>query len=221
MPDSVPITVGAGASVYTDEVATNLTGTVAKAASTAVTGTGTLFTQEIKVGQIIRIPGGTATEDRQVAAITSDTSITVSAAFTTTATGQVGQRIDHAQVVKLAIGVDGSPSFVPGDATFGLDVDVNRLPRAATSARTQITATTTEGVLLAANTNRLGAIITNDASAVLYVGLGTVTVSATDHTARLQRYDYYELPFNWTGQIRGLWSLASGDGGARITEVSV
>lgn len=34
----------------------------------------------------------------------------------------------HAQVVKLAISTDGSPTLIPADATFGIDVDVTRLP---------------------------------------------------------------------------------------------
>lgn len=34
----------------------------------------------------------------------------------------------HVQVVKLAISADGSATFIPADATHGIDVDVTRLP---------------------------------------------------------------------------------------------
>lgn len=61
-----------------------LTGTVATAGTTALTGTGTAFLTELKVGDYIVVAGETV---RQVASITSDTAATVSVAFTNTDTG--------------------------------------------------------------------------------------------------------------------------------------
>lgn len=37
----------------------------------------------------------------------------------------------HVQIIKLAISADGSVTFIPADATYGLDVDVTRLPALA------------------------------------------------------------------------------------------
>lgn len=69
-----------------------LTGTVAKAGSTALTGTGTFFTLELGVGSIVMVPG-TANEFRAITAITSDTAATVDIAFVNTASAQVCHRL--------------------------------------------------------------------------------------------------------------------------------
>ncbi len=55
-----------------------LTGSIDPAASTTVTGVGTAFTTELAVGDQITVSG----ETRTISAIASDTSLTVSAAFT-------------------------------------------------------------------------------------------------------------------------------------------
>ena len=59
-------------------VTTVLTGSIDPAASTAVVGVGTLFTDELLVGDRITVSG----ETRTVTAIADDTNLTVSAAFT-------------------------------------------------------------------------------------------------------------------------------------------
>lgn len=58
-----------------------LTGTIDPAASTTLTGVGTAFLSELAVGDVITVSG----ETRTISAIASDTSLTVSAAFTDTA----------------------------------------------------------------------------------------------------------------------------------------
>ncbi len=58
-----------------------LTGSIDPAASTAVTGVGTKFTTELAVGDQITVSG----ETRTISAIASDTSLTVSAAFSNNA----------------------------------------------------------------------------------------------------------------------------------------
>lgn len=73
-------------------------------------------------------------------------------------------------------------------------------------------------LLLAANPNRRGATITNDSTAVLYVSLGTNAASTSNYTVRLAASAYYEVPFGYSGEIRGIW--ASVNGNARITEVA-
>ena len=77
--------VGTALSVFRTRDTGDLTGTVATAGTTALTGTGTKFTTELKVGDFIVVAGETV---RQVNAITSDTALTVSVAFTNTASGK-------------------------------------------------------------------------------------------------------------------------------------
>lgn len=74
-------------------------------------------------------------------------------------------------------------------------------------ARTSFTSTI-DAVLLAANTARKGATIYNEGAGTLYVGLGTSTVSATDYTVAIAPNGYYEIPFGFTGQIRGIFGSA-------------
>jgi hypothetical protein len=40
----------------------------------------------------------------------------------------------HVQIIKLAISADGSATVIPADATYGLDVDVTRLPALPTGS---------------------------------------------------------------------------------------
>lgn len=89
--------------------------------------------------------------------------------------------------------------------------------RTATSAVSTVAASATNVTLLASNANRLGAAIFNDSSAVLYTRLGA-TASTSLYTLQIGPLGYYEVPFNYTGQIDGLWSSATGT--ARITEFS-
>lgn len=64
-------------------------GTVSKTSgSDQVVGSGTSFVAQATVGRVIRIPGGAFTELRTVIAVADDTHLTVSTAFTTTASGQ-------------------------------------------------------------------------------------------------------------------------------------
>lgn len=80
--------------------ATTLTGTLQKsAASTAVVGTGTLFTTELAVGDIIRIPG-TANEERRVATITDNLNLAVDANFGNNASGQTATK--QPQLITIA-----------------------------------------------------------------------------------------------------------------------
>lgn len=82
---------------YTSGVA--LTGTVAKTSgSTTLTGTGTLFTSELSVNQVIDVPG-TSTERKVITTIASDTSLTVATAFSNTASGQTATRTNQAVAI--------------------------------------------------------------------------------------------------------------------------
>lgn len=89
-----------------------------------------------------------------------------------------------------------------------------------TGTRTQVADTATDALILASNAARFGATVFNDSSALLYLGLGTTAVSATNYTAKVYGNGYYEAPANFTGEIRGIWATDPGDGGAKVTELT-
>lgn len=70
--------------------------------------------------------------------------------------------------------------------------------------------------LLASNTSRLGATIYNDSSAILYIKLNSGAASTTSFTYKAMPEAYYEVPFNYTGAITGIWASATGS--ARVEE---
>lgn len=92
--------------------------------------------------------------------------------------------------------------------------------KSSTPSQTSVNDTNASTTILSSNTDRLGATITNDSSAILYLLLGSGTASATNYTVRMTQYGYYEVPFGYTGQINGIWATDPNDGGARITELT-
>lgn len=121
------------------------------------------------------------------------------------------------QRVKVEWGADGT-------ATEVADADGSRLPvkvaKAATATRTSVADSLTSVTILAANTNRKGAIITNDSTALLYIGLGLATATTTNYTTTLNTDGTYVVPDAYTGIIVGIWATAPGTGGARVTELT-
>lgn len=87
--------------------------------------------------------------------------------------------------------------------------------KASTAAITSVAASASNVSLLASNANRLGATIVNDGNSKLYVAMGA-TASLTAYTVLVPAGGYYEVPFDYTGAINGIW--ASANGNARITE---
>lgn len=88
----------------------------------------------------------------------------------------------------------------------------------STGASTSVAGAVADTLLLAANTARRGATVFNDSTAVLYLLLGTTAASATNYTVQLTANAYYEIPFDYAGMIRGIWSSAAGN--ARVTELT-
>ncbi len=88
---------------------------------------------------------------------------------------------------------------------------------AATSTLTAVGSSTSSVTLLSSNTSRKGAAIYNDSTSIVYVKFGT-TASSTSFTVILTSNSYYEVPFNYTGRIDGIW--VSVNGNARMTELT-
>jgi hypothetical protein len=103
--------------------------------------------------------------------------------------------------------------------TLQADVaDGIRLPNATTGGTGPTDFTSTSyGTIATASTGRLGCTIFNSGPGTLHVILGTATASTSAFTARLSSGDYYEVPFNYTGLIGGIFATA---GTARVTQVT-
>lgn len=113
--------------------------------------------------------------------------------------------------------------FNPGNILKpNADGSINVKPTASlastTGAETNVPATGADQVILAANTSRLGATIYNDSTAILFLLLSNATASATVYTTQLVPNDYYEVPFNYTGVIKGFYASATGN--ARVVEMT-
>lgn len=117
---------------------------------------------------------------------------------------------------KFVIGADGTND---GDVSSGNPLPVTRVPF-STGARTQVSDSSSDGVILAANADRKFASIENTSSAILYLGLGTTVTTATNYTVAMVEGAYYEVPAGFTGQIRGIWASDPGDGSALVTELT-
>jgi hypothetical protein len=103
--------------------------------------------------------------------------------------------------------------------TLQADVaDGVRIPNATTGGTGPTDFTSTSyGTIATASTGRLGCTIFNSGPGNLHVMLGTATASTSAFSVRLSAGDYYEVPFNYTGLIGGIFATA---GTARVTEVS-
>ena len=102
--------------------------------------------------------------------------------------------------------------------TLQADVaDGVRIPN-ATSGGTGPTdfTSTSYGTIATESTGRLGCTIFNSGPGNLHVMLGTATASTSVFSVRLSAGDYYEVPFNYTGLIGGIFATA---GTAEVTEL--
>jgi len=103
--------------------------------------------------------------------------------------------------------------------TLQADVaDGVRIPNATTGGTGSTDFTSTSyGTIATASTGRLGCTIFNSGPGNLHVLLGTATASTSAFSVRLSAGDYYEVPFNYTGLIGGIFATA---GTAEVTQLS-
>jgi len=103
--------------------------------------------------------------------------------------------------------------------TLQADVADGLRPPNATTGGTGPTdfTSTSYGTIATASTGRLGCTIFNSGPGNLHVMLGTATASTTVFSVRLSAGDYYEVPFNYTGLIGGIFATA---GTAEVTTLS-
>lgn len=97
-----------------------------------------------------------------------------------------------------------------GSITIDGSVSVIGFENSTESSTTNISLTTSESILLPANSNRKGAtIFNNSTTAIAYLNFGT-TVSTTDFIIAMPPNSYYEVPFKYTGRIMIIASSATG-----------
>jgi hypothetical protein len=103
--------------------------------------------------------------------------------------------------------------------TLQADVADGLRPPNATTGGTGPTdfTSTSYGTIATASTGRLGCTIFNSGPGNLHITLGTATTSTTAFSVRLSAGDYYEVPFNYTGLIGGIFATA---GTAEVTQLS-
>lgn len=127
-------------------------------------------------------------------------------------------RIDSNDAL-LTTGSVGVVNIVSVTGSVGVSGQVRTYGIASGATRTSVSASNTDTLLLSGNVTRRGAIVVNDANiATLKIGLGNAAVSATDYSAMIGPGGYWEVPFGFSGTIRGIWDVSSGS--ARITEVT-
>lgn len=118
--------------------------------------------------------------------------------------------------------------FLPSRSAWQIAIEVSDLllPNAATTPVsikpstvciiTNINAAIASTQLLAASTSRKGAIIYNNSSSGLSIEFGAAATASS--IPKLFSGGYYEVPFNFTGAINGIWESASTTSGAIIKE---
>jgi hypothetical protein len=74
----------------------------------------------------------------------------------------------------------------------------------------------TSVTVLAANTQRLGAVVVNDSDQILYLKAGA-TATTSDYTYKVLPGGTVEIPFGYSGVLDGIWA-ANSTGSARVTE---
>ncbi len=115
------------------------------------------------------------------------------------------------------LSVQGIASMTPLKVDGSAVTQPTKETRSSTGSAANVSSSATNVTLLSANASRLGATVFNDSAQVLYVKLGA-TASATSFAVKINAGGYYEVPYNYTGIIDGIW--ASADGAARIVEMT-
>ena len=85
-------------------------------------------------------------------------------------------------------------------------------------ALTTVPSAATSTTILAANTKRKGATVTNtDANALCLRLDGGTATTTTGFNVRIIQNAYYEIPFGYTGLVTGIWET-DGAGAANVCE---
>jgi hypothetical protein len=86
-----------------------------------------------------------------------------------------------------------------------------------TAVPTRVASSVADTLILAANQYRRGATIFNTETSPLQLLLAPGVASSTNFTIQIAPSTYFEVPFGYTGVIRGLWTAVT-TGAAQVTE---
>lgn len=84
------------------------------------------------------------------------------------------------------------------------------IPTSNTSTPTSVASSTTSQTIAAANSNRKGLTIWNKSTANLYIDFDS-SASTSDAAVEIAGGGYYEMPFNYTGIVSGIWDAENGN----------
>jgi hypothetical protein len=80
-----------------------------------------------------------------------------------------------------------------------------------------VAASLSSTTMLAANSSRLRfSIFNDDTAALMYIHLDDSAATTTNQVAIIQPRGYFEPPVNYKGEVRAIWSAATG--AARVAE---
>jgi hypothetical protein len=99
--------------------------------------------------------------------------------------------------------LDVNLSTVATEATLDAIRDVT-VAQTTTGTLTAVASNTSAFTLLAANANRRGASIVNSSNTTLRISLSATNPTTTLYTVQLLNGAYYEVPFGYTGIIKGI-----------------
>ena len=128
--------------------------------------------------------------------------------------------------VHLASGLPGTVQVLGSVQTIGTSqalgsfqavgtTQTKQVRTVANPLGTRIAGTVGNLIILASNPNRLGASFYVEMGSALYLKHGSLAGTA-DYTVQLTAGALYELPFNYSGTVSGIWQFASGT--VQITE---
>lgn len=145
------------------------------------------------------------------------TPVPVSGTVTATPSGTQDTNIIQVGGAAIAIGqadmVASMPVVIAADQSPILVTNTPSISEVG--SHSNVASSATNVTLLATNASRKGATVFNDSTQVLYLKLAA-SASTTSYTVQLASLGYYEVPFQYTGIIDGLWAAANGS--ARLVE---
>jgi len=136
------------------------------------------------------------------------------AGHTTADTGVFALAVRNNNAATTVTSADGDYSQISVD---GRGVSFTTPASNTTSTLANVAGSASTVTILALNAARKGASVHNDSTVILYLKLGA-TASVTSYTIKMQPDDYYEVPFNYSGVMDGIWASATGS--ARVTEIT-
>jgi len=186
--------------------------------SSTVSGTGTAGTPATGVITVQGITSGTPV----AATLPANQSVNVTqVGGAALALGQAAMAASVPAVLPVlqvtAIGTAVATALETGPAAPSASIPVTNA--CATSTPTQPTIGTTDTLVLAANAARKGATVYNSAANPLLLLLNSATATSTVYTLSVAAGGYYEVPFGYTGALRGLIPL--GAAAVQVTEFTV